>query len=62
MSNIVEGVEGVIAFVVSGFILILMGSAVESSSVLYNLSTFGLFMILLGAVLAVGIVATIIGK
>ncbi|WP_323674759.1 hypothetical protein [Halorubellus sp. PRR65] len=62
MSNIVEGVEGIIAFVVSGFILILMGSAVESSSVLYNLSTFGLFMILLGAVLAVGMVATILEK
>jgi len=62
MSDAAEAVEGVIAFVVGGFMLLLIGSAVESSSVLYNLSTYGLLMILLGVVLAVGLVATLIGK
>lgn len=56
MSEVIEAVEGAIAFVVGGFMLLLIGSAVESSSILYNLSTFGLLMILLGIVLAVGVV------
>ncbi|QIO25551.1 hypothetical protein [Haloarcula sp. JP-L23] len=61
MTDAAEAVEGVIAFIVGGFMLLLIGSAVDSSSLLYNLSTFGLLMILLGIVLAVGLVAALIG-
>lgn len=62
MSDVGEAVEGAIAFIVGGFMLVMIGSAVDSSSLLYNLSTFGLLMILLGAVIAVGLVAMLIGK
>lgn len=61
MSNLGDGVEGVIAFLTSGFVLLMIGSAVESSSMLYNIGTYGLLMILFGIVLAVGIIATAIG-
>ncbi|RLM33153.1 hypothetical protein [Haloarcula sp. Atlit-120R] len=61
MSDAGEAVEGAIAFIVGGFMLLLIGSAVESSSLLYNFSTFGLVMILLGIVLAVALVASLIG-
>jgi hypothetical protein len=61
MSDAGEAVEGAIAFIVGGFMLLLIGSAVGSSSVLYNLSTFGVLMILLGVVLAVALVASLIG-
>ncbi|WP_410766417.1 hypothetical protein [Haloferax sp. DFSO60] len=61
MSDVIEAVEGAIAFIIGGFMLLLIGSAIESSSILYNLSSYGLFMILLGIVLAVGVVATLFG-
>lgn len=60
MSDVGEAVEGAIAFIVGGFMLLLIGSAVESSSILYNLSTYGLLMILLGTVLAVVLVVTLV--
>ena len=61
MSNAVDGVEGVLAFITSGFVLLMIGSAVESSSMLYDIGTYGLLMILFGIVLAVGIVAGVVG-
>ena len=62
MSNVGDGVEGVIAFITSGVVLLMIGSAVESSSMLYNIGTYGLLMILFGIVLAVGIVAAVVGE
>lgn len=61
MSDVGEGIEGVLAFIIGGFVLVMIGSAVESSSMLYHIGTYGLLMILLGIVLAVGIVAAVIG-
>lgn len=61
MSDLSEGVEGVIAFITGGFVLVMIGSAVESSSMIYDIGTYGLLMILLGIVLAVAIIATVIG-
>jgi len=61
MSDVIEAVEGAVAFIVGGFMLLLIGSAVDSSSILYDLSTFGLLMILLGIVLAVVVVAMLVG-
>ena len=60
-SDVGEGIEGVLAFIIGGFVLVMIGSAVESSSMLYDIGTYGLLMILLGIVLAVGIVAAVIG-
>jgi hypothetical protein len=60
MSDVGEAVEGAIAFIVGGFMLLLIGSAVDSSSILYNLSTYGLLMILLGTVLAVVLIVTLV--
>lgn len=61
MSDVGEGIEGVLAFIIGGFVLVMIGSAVESSSMLYDIGTYGLLMILLGIVLAVGIIAAVIG-
>ncbi|UWG49172.1 hypothetical protein HSRCO_3031 (plasmid) [Halanaeroarchaeum sp. HSR-CO] len=60
MSDAWEAVEGVVALVTAGFILIVMGSSLEPT-VSNNLNAFGVLMILLGIVLAVALVATIIG-
>jgi len=62
MSSAGDGVEGVIAFLTSGFVLVMIGSNVEASSMLYDIGTYGLLMILLGIVLAVGIVAAVVGE
>jgi hypothetical protein len=60
-SDVTEAVEAAITFTVGGFTLLLIGSAVESSSIPYNLSVFSLFTIRLGIVRAIGLVATISG-
>lgn len=61
MTDVAEAIEGVIALVVGGFVLLLIGSAVESSSVLYDISIVGAFMILLAIVLIVAVAAALIG-
>ncbi|WP_211195004.1 hypothetical protein [Halorhabdus amylolytica] len=61
MSDVAEGIEGVIALIVGGFVLLLMGSSVQSSSVIHNLNIFGIFLILLGVVFAIALVAAFIG-
>ncbi|CQH65432.1 uncharacterized protein HHUB_6120 (plasmid) [Halobacterium hubeiense] len=61
MSEISEGIEGVIALVMGGFILLVIGSSLETT-VNYNLSMWGALLILLGVVLAIGIVAAIVGS
>ncbi|MFD1643952.1 hypothetical protein [Halohasta litorea] len=61
MSDVGDGVEGVFAFIIGGFVLVMIGSAIESSSMLYDIGNYGLLMILLGVVLAVGVIATVIG-
>lgn len=60
MSDAGEAAEGVVALVTAGFILIVMGSSLEPS-VSNNLDVFGVLMILAGIVLAVALVATIVG-
>lgn len=62
MTDVAEAIEGVVALVFGGFILLLIGSAVESSSVLYDISVVGAFMILLAIVLGVAVAATLFGK
>ncbi|MCF2165368.1 hypothetical protein KVP04_00500 [Halobacterium salinarum] len=61
MSEISEGIEGVIALVMGGFILLVIGSSLETT-VNYNLSMWGALLILLGVVLAIAIVAAIVGS
>lgn len=60
MSDAGEAAEGVVALVAAGFVLIVMGSSLEPS-VSNNLDVFGVLMILAGIVLAVALVATIVG-
>jgi hypothetical protein len=62
MTDVAEAIEGVVALVFGGFILLLIGSAVESSSVLYDISVVGAIMILLAIVLGVAVAATLFGK
>jgi hypothetical protein len=62
MSEFVEAVEGIIALVAGGFVLILIGSAAEASSNPLDVGTVGILMILLGVVLAIAIVAALIGQ
>jgi len=57
MSDAGEAVEGIVALVAGGFVLLLIGSSVDSGSVLYDISLVGMLMLLLAIVLAVALVA-----
>lgn len=60
MTDVGEAIEGVVALVMGGFILLLVGSSLEST-VNYDLSLWGGLLILSGVILAIAVVATIIG-
>jgi len=62
MSDAGEAVEGIVALVAGGFVLLLIGSSVDSGSVLYDISLVGMLMVLLAIVLAVALVAGLLGQ
>lgn len=63
MTDVSEAVEGIVALVASGFVLLLIGSGIESSTNIgYDIDVLGALMILLAIVLTVALVATLIGE
>lgn len=60
MSEIGEAVEGVVAFVLAGFFLLMIATPLQSVTEM-NLGLFGIVLILLGVVLGVALLAKLLG-
>lgn len=62
MTEVAEAIEGIVALIAGGFVLVLIGSAVEASPTLLDLDTLGIIMMLLGIVVAIAVAAALLGQ
>jgi len=61
MTEIGEAVEGIVALIVGGYFVILIGSSLKSTGTV-NLTSWGVLFILVGFVLAIALVAGVLGE